>query len=490
MEPLSPSIFPKDRNETFNIAFLFNDDFVIDPEGAVSARILVVEDNKDMREYLQEVMDDAGYDSLTAADGLEAMTIIENDKEMIDLLITDVRMPGMQGGELLSLMRAKRSEAPVVVITAFGSIEQAVELVKQGAYQYLTKPFETSDLLSTVADALEKTELQRQQAWERRKAPSKPQKIVGVSRPMQAMFDMMMAAARSSGTVLIIGESGTGKELVARAIHEMSGRKGAFVPVNCAAIPDDLVESEMFGHIGGAFTGARQAREGLVESANGGTLFLDEIGELPLSVQPKLLRALQNGSVRRVGSNTEKQVDIRVLAATNRDLEQDVAEGRFREDLYWRLNVIKIKVPPLRERAMDIPLLVDHFIAITCKSNNRAPLDVSPEALACLTAYSWPGNVRELENAIERAVIFCPGSTLDLEFLPERIRSKGENGYIIARSSERNLSLREIEREYIFEMLRRTGGNKKKAAEFLGMDRKTLYRKLDEYKTADEGGNS
>jgi DNA-binding NtrC family response regulator len=340
VEPLSPSIFPKDRNETFNIAFLFNDDFVIDPEGAVSARILVVEDNKDMREYLQEVMDDAGYDSLTAADGLEAMTIIENDKEMIDLLITDVRMPGMQGGELLSLMRAKRSEAPVVVITAFGSIEQAVELVKQGAYQYLTKPFETSDLLSTVADALEKTELQRQQAWERRKAPSKPQKIVGVSRPMQAMFDMMMAAARSSGTVLIIGESGTGKELVARAIHEMSGRKGAFVPVNCAAIPDDLVESEMFGHIGGAFTGARQAREGLVESANGGTLFLDEIGELPLSVQPKLLRALQNGSVRRVGSNTEKQVDIRVLAATNRDLEQDVAEGRFREDLYWRLNVI------------------------------------------------------------------------------------------------------------------------------------------------------
>jgi DNA-binding NtrC family response regulator len=288
-------------------------------------------------------------------------------------------------------------------------------------------------------------------------------------------------AARHTSTVLITGESGTGKELVGRAIHEMSERKGAFVPVNCAAIPADLIESELFGHTGGAFTGAKQARSGLFEAADGGTIFLDEIGELTMAMQPKILRALQDGAVRRVGENHERRIDVRVIAATNRNLEQDVKGGRFREDLYWRLNVILINVPPLRERAFDIPLLVEHFIAKACQNAGKPVLEVLPEALALLTAYPWPGNVRELENAIERAVAFAHGATVTTEDLPKRVTAAGGVSAIIARSSERNLSLRDLEREYIFEMLRRTGGNKKRAAEMLGLDRKTLYRKLEEY---------
>jgi two-component system response regulator HydG len=299
---------------------------------------------------------------------------------------------------------------------------------------------------------------------------------------MRELFAQMQRAARSASTVLITGESGTGKELVARAIHEASGRSGAFVPVNCPAIPSDLIEAELFGHTGGAFTGAKQARAGLIEAADHGTLFLDEIGELPLPVQPKLLRALQEGTVRLVGANLERSVNVRVVAATNRHLEKDVNEGRFREDLYWRLNVIHLRVPALRERPFDIPLLVEHFIAKACEASGTVPLSVSPEALAVLTAYLWPGNVRELENAIERAAAFARGAVLTAEDLPERVRTSGTVASLIARSSGQHLTLREVEREYILEILRRAGGNKSKAAELLGLDRKTLYRKLDEYR--------
>jgi DNA-binding NtrC family response regulator len=292
----------------------------------------------------------------------------------------------------------------------------------------------------------------------------------------------MALAARSKGAVLIVGESGTGKELVARAVHEISGRKGDFVPVNCAAIPAELIESELFGHTGTAFTGAKQPRAGLIEAADGGTLFLDEVGELPLPVQPKLLRSLQEGAIRRVGANVEKSVDLRVVAATNRDLEQDVRDGRFREDLFWRLNVIRLKAPPLCERSFDIQLLVEHFINKAAGAAKRPPLDVSSDALAILTAYSWPGNVRELENAIERAVAFARGPVITPDDLPERVRTSGGASALIARSVEQNLTVREVEREYILEVLRRTGGNKSRAAELLGLDRKTLYRRLDEYR--------
>ncbi len=447
----------------------------------MSTRILVAEDNPDMRDLLHDILEEAGYETILAEDGHQAMSQIELSQEIIDLVITDVRMPGITGDELLSVVRERRAEAPVVVITAFGSVEQAVEMVRAGAFQYLTKPFNNSEILTVVAEALRRSEAQRAQARLRIESP-RPGRIIGASRPMTQLFEQIAIAAQSAGTVLITGESGTGKELVARAIHEASRREGAFIPVNCAAIPADLIEAELFGHTGSAFTGARQARTGLIEAADRGTLFLDEVGELPMATQPKLLRALQEGAVRQVGANVERSVNLRVVAATNRDLEKDLKEGRFREDLYWRLNVIHLKVPALRERAYDIPLLVEYFIAKSREMARREPLDVAPEALAVLTSYAWPGNVRELENAIERAVAFARGARIVPDDLPERVRTSGWVSSLIARSSEQNLMMREVECEYILEIMRRTGGNKVRATQILGLDRKTLYRKLEEYK--------
>ncbi|MBO0720266.1 MAG: sigma-54-dependent Fis family transcriptional regulator [Blastocatellia bacterium] len=449
----------------------------------MSARLLIAEDNADMREFLQELLEDAGFETLLACDGREALAFIERAGQMIDLVITDVRMPAVKGDELLAIMGARRPETPVIVITAFGSVEQAVEMVKKGAFQYLTKPFASKELLGLVEEALQMSAPHREHARLRRESPATPAQIIGASQPMRQLFEIISIAARNTSTVLIAGESGTGKELVGRAIHEMSERKGAFVPLSCAAIPAELIEAELFGHTGGAFTGAKQARSGLFEAANGGTIFLDEIGELSLAMQPKLLRALQDGAVRRVGENHERTIDVRVIAATNRDLEQEVRAGRFREDLYWRLNVILITVPPLRDRAFDIPLLVEHFTAKASQSADKPVPKVSADALALLTAYPWPGNVRELENAIERAIAFAQGATVTPEDLPKRVSANGAVSAIIARSTEQNYSLRDLEREYIFEMLRRTGGNKKRTAEILGLDRKTLYRKLEEYRT-------
>jgi DNA-binding NtrC family response regulator len=449
-------------------------------------RALIAEDNQDMRDLLQEVLEDSGYETLVTANGRQALARLEKENEMIDLVITDVRMPEMTGHELLAKARELRPEAPVIVITAFGSVEQAVEMVKAGAYQYLTKPFENRDILRLVGEALAGSAVQREHARLRRQQQPPPH-MIGASRPMRELFDHIALAARSASTVLIIGESGTGKELVARAVHELSGREGAFIPVNCAAIPAELLESELFGHTGSAFTGAKQPRAGLIEASDGGTLFLDEVGELPQPLQPKLLRSLHEGAVRRVGANIEKSVDLRVVAATNRDLEQDLRDRRFREDLFWRLNVIRLEVPPLRERSFDIPLLVEHFVNKATEAAKKPSLDVSSEALAILTAYSWPGNVRELENAIERAVAFARGTEITPEALPERVRTSGGASALIARSVEQNLTLRELEREYILEVLRRAGGNKSRAAELLGLDRKTLYRRLDEYRA--DGGD-
>jgi two-component system, NtrC family, response regulator AtoC len=448
-------------------------------------RLLIAEDDADMRDLLQEILEEAGHETVTAADGRAALAHVEREEEHFDLVVTDVRMPNLTGEELLSAVRARRPEAPVVVITAFGSVEQAVEMVKRGARQYLTKPFQTSELLRAVGEALESSAPRREQARLRREMPAAPARMVGASRPVRELFDAVRRAARGASTVLISGESGTGKELVARAVHEASGRSGAFVPVNCAAIPSDLIESELFGHTGQAFTGARQQRAGLFESADGGTIFLDEVGELPLQVQPKLLRVLQEGAVRRVGSDREREVNVRVVAATNRDLEAEVRAGRFREDLFWRLNVIALRVPALRERPFDIPLLVEHFVAKAAGANRSEPLDVTREALAVLTAYSWPGNVRELENAVERAVAFAQGAEITAADLPERVRTSGEAAGLVARAAARRLTLAELERDYILETLRHTGGNKSRAAEMLGLDRKTLYRKLDEYRAAD-----
>ncbi|MGH9937985.1 MAG: sigma-54-dependent transcriptional regulator, partial [Blastocatellia bacterium] len=340
-----------------------------------------------------------------------------------DLVITDVQMPEATGDEILAAVRARRGETLVIVITAFGSVEQAVGMVKAGAFQYLTKPFNKEKLLGLVGKALESSAPRREQARLRRKTASTPPRIIGASKPMREVFEQIAKAAGVNSTVLIDGESGTGKELVARAIHDASGRNGAFVPVNCAAIPAELIESEFFGHTGGAFTGAKGARPGLFESADGGTIFLDEIGELPLTMQPKLLRVLQEGMVRRIGAESEHHVKVRVVVATNRDLENEVQEGKFREDLYWRLNVIQLSLPPLRKRPFDIPLLIEHFVARYAEASGAPPLDISAEALAILTAYAWPGNVRELENVIERAVAMADGAALLPDDLPERLRA-------------------------------------------------------------------
>lgn len=452
----------------------------------MNEKILIVEDDADLRELIEEVFEDENFQTRAVANGRIALEYVGDESEIIDLIVTDVQMPEIKGHELLEAVRRTRPETPVIVVTAFGSVEQAVEMVKKGAFQYLTKPFQVKDLMTTAKTALEVTEHQRAQANLRRQQPTAPTKIIGASRPMQNLFDIISRAGKSFANILITGESGTGKELVARAVHEASDRKGDFVAVNCAAIPNELVESELFGHTGQAFTGAKNARAGLFESAHEGTIFLDEVGELPLTIQPKLLRVLQEGTIRRVGSDRETKVDVRVIAATNRDLEKDVADNRFREDLYWRLNVIHLQVPPLRERAFDIPLLVEHFLA---KFSRNLTLEVAPETLALLTAYPWHGNVRELENTIERAVALSHTTLLTPEDLPDRIRSSGGSLAILAKAKSKRLTIAELEREYILEILREADGNKSRTAEILGLDRKTLYRKLEEYGNNQTGQN-
>lgn len=451
----------------------------------MKARILIADDEADLRDLLQDDLEANGYETAVAIDGRSALAHLEREQEVIDLLLTDVRMPGLTGNQLLARMRELRPEAPVIVMTAFGSVEQAVEMVKSGAYQYLTKPFQTDELLRVLETALSESAAQREQARLRRQLPMAPARIIGASKPMQELFKLIGRAARSASTVLVTGESGTGKELVARSIHELSERKGDFVPVNCAAIPSELIESELFGHTGQAFTGAKQARAGLFEAADSGTIFLDEVGELPLVMQPKLLRVLQEGAVRRVGADQEKTVNVRVVAATNRDLEAEIRAGRFREDLYWRLNVIHVHIPPLRERPFDIPLLVEHFLNKSAEFAGRLSLNVTREALATLTAYSWPGNARELENAIERAVALAEGANLTPEDFPERIRNSGQTAQLLTQARQQRMTLYELEREFILETLRLTDGNKSRAAELLGCDRRTLHRKLDEYRAQD-----
>jgi len=355
-----------------------------------------------------------------------------------------------------------------VVITAFGSIESAIELVKAGAYDYLTKPFGSDELLLTVQRAMQESRLRREVSRLARGEGGVPG-LIGASRAMREVASLIVRLGPSPLPVLITGESGTGKELVAQALHRASGR-GALVAVNCAALPVDLLESELFGHERGAFSGAVKDKEGLFEAADGGTIFLDEMADLPLGLQPKLLRALESGEIRRLGSTQSRIVNTRVFAATNKDLTEEVRAGRFREDLYWRLNVLSIRVPSLRERPADIPLLIEHF---------AGGVRVAADAMARLTAEPWPGNVRELRNTIERALAMRTGETIEAGDLPPP--TGNTTGELLAGGVERQLPLRELERSYILMVLERAGGNKSRAAEILGLDRKTLYRKLEEF---------
>ncbi len=438
--------------------------------------IVIAEDDRELRSLLSDALEEAGYE-VTACPTAEVALQAVSRGQPVDLVITDLILPGMRGHELLREIRSLRSELNVIVITAFGSIDSAIELVKSGAWDYLTKPFGTDELLLIVERALEESRLRREVASLSRSAATPLPGFIGASRAMQDLFGMIRRTGPSQKSILITGESGSGKELVARALHAASGR-GPFVAVNCSAFPENLLESELFGHEKGAFTGALRDKPGLFEMADHGTLFLDEITELPAVLQPKLLRALESGEIRRVGATSTRTVDARVIAASNRNIEEEVAAGRFREDLFWRLKVIPIRVPALRERVADIPLLAEHFL-------DGRP--ITPEAHAVLAAYPWPGNVRELRNAIERAVTLATAQAIGLDDLPERIRDAGATAAIVADAARRQVSLRDLEREYILQTLRQAGGNKSRAAEILGLDRKTLYRKLEEFKAEDPG---
>lgn len=446
-------------------------------------RVLLVDDDESFRRVQEYQLDSAGYQVTSVADGEAALEAFREG--LHDLVVTDVRMPGLDGLELLARVRAISPDTPVVMITAQGTIETAVEAMKQGAFEFLTKPFPGEKLRLTLERAREFARLQRENRELRREVEGRFsfQNLIGSTPPMKALFDSMELAAPAASTVLIFGETGTGKELVARAIHYNSPRKeGSFVTVNCGAIPETLMEAELFGYRRGAFTGADTDRKGKFEAADGGTLFLDEVGEIPLALQPKILRVLQSGEVDRLGSDRPVRVDVRIVAATHRDLERLASDGGFREDLYYRLAVIPLMVPPLRDRRDDIPLLADHFLRRMQDKTGRAGLRIPPEAFSLFDRYPWPGNVRELENTIERLVVLSRDDQLGVQNLPEKIRGVGEPGGATGiKLPPHGVNLDELERDLICQSLERNGGNRTKAAKDLGLTRNTLLYRMQKH---------
>jgi DNA-binding NtrC family response regulator len=443
--------------------------------------VLVIDDDADMRELARDMLKDRGHQVATAGSGEEALKrLAEEDYAVV---LTDLRMKGMQGLELLAQIKRGYPDINVILMTAFGSVETAVEAMKHGASDYLTKPVKKDELVRVVERVIREASLRREVSRLRKEVHKEYSfhQILGKSKAIQAVFDLIRRVADSPTNVLITGESGTGKELVAKAIHYNSDRKESpFVPVNCAAIPEQLLESELFGHMRGAFTDAKADKRGLFEEAQKGTLFLDEISELPLMLQAKLLRAIQEREIRRVGANKPVSVDVRIIAATNLNLGEEIKAKRFRDDLYYRLNVIELKLPPLRERREDIPLLVEAFLKKCGDARRKEIKGVSESALAMLMDYAWPGNVRELENVIERAVTLSRGERIVSEDLPPAIQGARGDRRVLDDAAERTLSLEAVEKEYILKILDKMGGNKYQAAHALGIDRKTLYRKLGE----------
>jgi len=441
--------------------------------------ILVVDDDADMREMVHDMLKDRGHQVTTSGSGQEALKLL--GEEDCAVVLTDLRMKGMQGIELLTEIKKTFPDISVILMTAFGSVETAVEAMKYGASDYLTKPVKKDELIRVVERVIRESALRREVNRLRKEVHKEYSfhHILGKSKPMRAVFDLITRVADSPTNVLITGESGTGKELVAKAIHYNSDRKEApFVPVNCAAIPEQLLESELFGHMRGSFTDARMDKRGLFEEAQKGTLFLDEISELPIMLQAKLLRAIQEKEIRRVGATKPISVDVRIIAATNLNLAEEAKAKRFREDLYYRLNVIELKLPPLRDRREDILLLVEGFLKKCGEAHGKEVKGVSESALAMLIDYLWPGNVRELENVIERAVTLSRGEKVTPDDLPPAVQGARGDRRVLDEAAEKTLPLHEVEREYIKKILEKTGGNKYQAAQALGIDRKTLYRKL------------
>jgi two-component system response regulator AtoC len=451
-------------------------------------RVLVVDDEENLRLVLRTLLRKQGYEVEVADGGERALELVDGFGP--DFILTDVRMPKMGGLDLLATLKAKQNPATVIVMSAYGNVDMALEAIKAGAYDYVSKPFKPEEIVLTLRKAEERETLRRENRAlrEQIRADSQFENILSKSPQMVEIFRTISKIADFKTTVLIHGESGVGKELVARAIHARSSRKaGPFVPINCGAIPENLLESELFGHKKGAFTDAHSDRRGLFEEASGGTLFLDEIGELPLNLQVKLLRVLQEESIRRLGESKDVKVDVRIIAATHRDLAAEAKAGRFREDLFYRINVLPISLPPLRARREDINLLIDHFLA---RNNARLGTNIkglTSEARELLLEYAWPGNVRELENTIERAMVLAEGEILEADDLPERIRDALDPVQVQLASGE--LSIKKttaaIEEILIRRALQKTRGNRTRAAELLEISHRALLYKIKDYNITD-----
>jgi two-component system NtrC family response regulator len=447
-------------------------------------RILLIDDDDSLRRVTEYTLQEEGYTVLTASNGRVGLDVFRSSS--VDLVLTDVRMPEMDGMEVLPVLKAMQPDLPVIMLTAHGTITSAVEAMKLGAFDYLTKPFSRDQLRASVRKALEVADLKtenrhlRQMVAERFSFAA----MIAGSRAMRDVADMAARVAQSDTTVLLQGESGTGKELLAKAIHVHSARASRpFVTVNCAAIPEHLIESELFGHRRGAFTGAVADKQGRFEIANGGTIFLDEIGDLPMLLQVKILRVLQEREIDTVGDPRPRAVDVRVIAATNRDLDKMIADGAFREDLYYRLAVVPLRVPPLRERADDIPLLVEHFLAKHTTRLGRPQVpSVEKAVFSALNLYPWPGNIRELENVIERALVLGRDGVLGLDDLPERLHAAGRRfGNVRVELPDEGISLEAVERDLIAAALEKHGGNQTRAAAYLDITRSTLLYRMQKH---------
>jgi two-component system response regulator HydG len=449
----------------------------------MTSRILIVDDEPGMRRSLAIMLRREGYAAAEEASGQAAIEHLGRD--VVDLVIADLRMEGVSGLDLLRHVKQTTPDVEVILMTAYGTIEAAVDAMKIGAFDFITKPFEMEEVLLRVRNALERRGLKREVHRLRAEATKAfgVDGIVGASAPIQRVLAVLPRAAQTESTVLVTGESGTGKELVARALHTASHRAGGpFVSVSCAALPDQLLENELFGHVRGAFTGAAAARKGLLEEAQGGTFFLDEVGEASLEIQKKLLRVIEERSLRRLGDNRPIALDVRIVAATNRDLHDAVERRIFREDLYHRLNVIRIHVPPLRERADDIPLLARHFIAAHSRESGPAFTGFAPAAMAALSRYGFPGNVRELSSIIEQAVALASGPLIELHDLPERITAPAVREPLAPPVPGRTRTLVELERDAILERIEFRNGDLLLVAQDLGISRTTLWRRMKEYR--------